>query len=1084
LRPPNGRLPRPPKPPPPIIEAFPRELVARRQWVGWKYGLRGDDPKWTKVPYRPDKPHVKAQSNDPSTWGDFVEAWRRYTDDWWDGIGIMFSRDDPYWGVDFDKILRGGVVAPWAEPLLEMIRSTYGEISPSMTGVKFIGKGEFPKDPRDEFKTGKKRGDLGDDKDGAIEIYWEMRFFTLTGRAFCGISEVLELPEVGHEVYLFAKSRPGKSRVARRARPKLGRVTSDGAPRDASEGIPTGLSPLPEWVERQAIDYINSRPPSVEEHDGSGVLYGTVINAGPGFNLTRMDCFRLIQSHYNIEGRCVPPWDDDELWHKIDDAYVEATDFGGRIREPVNLPLMDSGGGWTCEPPEAALPPGWDGHADGPAHVSIMPDVPAADPPDPVTAGRSDAIFRGLVSAFEGPPRASLHVAAMGGGKTYAGALTLAHFHRLGVRMALAVETLFAVRQVVADLKTLCPAMFADDSLVLACNWQPKGSGKRGDEDDDDEGYEDDVGHYEIHDRTRTLITTHSALLRRGHSQFIRAIWEQLAGFGLLVDEASAFVGRCRRAVPWGHRFLRRLYPDGRGHQEIPHRLCPKKQGCGACKNCHASPLGGEVEFNRYGIPELMPPRRTPCVGGARMRTPMWPYVDPSDHYAVNEAVPVARNTWAARVVSYDGVAIGPDARRAAPILYFRKVDGLSPRESVEEVDAHLMAYARNPVLVHEEPVEWVWGEKPGEGEWKPVAVEGLVAKALAGDKAWHAGVHFPHGVCNTGTLLYTDTLPLEVMRRHIADHRVSVAFLGATPLPSDRDDLAAVFDDLETTRYPYSNSLIRQIAIVASQEETRIGDWIDDRGRPLFAELDACGPGLAFLGKKREADDYWRLVRDAYPECRLVTEDRERECTDTLIEPPKDVVGMRITHIRGVLGRGANLDGLTWIVLDANSFRAISSFNPEWITEGSYELARAQEREAMVLQALGRLLRGVPGHRVVLILLNADEALLQALAASPAIREACELPPIVMVRDSHTQIVREAVEWLDAGGDDWPNLPDQGAPPKDPNGRPKRSCEDIVRAAEVAIAKGVVWSEFKRKSHPERVLDAAGVAALKARFP
>jgi hypothetical protein len=337
--------------------------------------------------------------------------------------------------------------------------------------------------------------------------------------------------------------------------------------------------------------------------------------------------------------------------------------------------------------------------------------------------------------------------------------------------------------------------------------------------------------------------------------------------------------------------------------------------------------------------------------------------------------------------------------------------------------------------------------------------------------------------VCYTHTLLYTDTYSLECMRRHIVSHQVSVALMGAALLDADRDDLAAVFDDLDICEYPYANCRIRQIAIAAFSEPTTARDWLDDRGRPLFAALDPCGPGLMYLAKKREADEYWRLIRDAYPEGRLVTEDRERQCTDTIIEPPEEV-GMRITHARGVLGRGANLEGLTWVVLDANSLRAISSFNPESITKGAFEKARAREREALILQVLGRLLRGVPGHRVVLFLLNADGDLLEALAKSPAIHEACELPPIVKERESQTRLVREAVAWLEAGAGDWPNLPRDDDPVKDLGGRPKRSREDVVEAAEEAIANGVTWKKFRRKSHPERVLDAPELAVLKARFP
>jgi hypothetical protein len=413
----GGCPPRPPKPPAPLIEAFPRELVALKQWVGWRYGHRGDDPKWTKVLYNPNAPGRKGKSNDPDTWGSFDLTWKQYLTyggGYWDGIGLVFTREDPYWGVDFDKILRGEVVAPWAAPILEKIRATYGEISPSLSGVKFIGKGSFPKDREDEFLTGKKRGELGDDKDVAIEIYWELRFFTITGRSFCGISEVVELPIVGEEVYRFAKDRPNKApRKARRPRivVPMGDVPADGEPRDASEDVAEGYSPLPWWIEKQVIWYLDFRPPSIEGKEGSGVLYGTVINAGPGFNITKADCYRLIQAHYNVEGRCVPPWSDWEIWHKIDDAYANEPDRGWKIDYSWRLMEGEPSLGDDVDPTDGDEPeeeggeeqPGPPPEADGtPSEVRIVPRWDAAELP---TEGK------GLVIIGEDADR-SLHIRA------------------------------------------------------------------------------------------------------------------------------------------------------------------------------------------------------------------------------------------------------------------------------------------------------------------------------------------------------------------------------------------------------------------------------------------------------------------------------------------------------------------------------------------------------------------------------------------------------------------------------------------------------------------------------------------------
>jgi hypothetical protein len=165
--------PKPQRPAAPRFMLIPAELRDLAQWVVWRYEFRNG--KWTKMPYQPGDPSSKAKADDPSTWGTFAEAEAAYHAGGFNGIGFEFSRDDPYFGVDLDNCLKDGEVLPWAASMLEMLEGTYGEISPSGNGVKFIGRGKLPGD------TGTRRSGLGPDETGALEVYDHGRFFTITG---------------------------------------------------------------------------------------------------------------------------------------------------------------------------------------------------------------------------------------------------------------------------------------------------------------------------------------------------------------------------------------------------------------------------------------------------------------------------------------------------------------------------------------------------------------------------------------------------------------------------------------------------------------------------------------------------------------------------------------------------------------------------------------------------------------------------------------------------------------------------------------------------------------------------------------
>jgi putative DNA primase/helicase len=149
------------------------ELRARPQWVMWRYEWSASG--WTKVPYR-DRDR-KASSTDARTWHAFDAALFLYQRHNFDGIGYMFSPDDPYCGVDVDKCRepRTGALSTAAATILAEL-ATYSEVSPSDTGVKAIGRATLTGHTRHVYTP------PTSEQFGKIELYDRARFFTMTGR--------------------------------------------------------------------------------------------------------------------------------------------------------------------------------------------------------------------------------------------------------------------------------------------------------------------------------------------------------------------------------------------------------------------------------------------------------------------------------------------------------------------------------------------------------------------------------------------------------------------------------------------------------------------------------------------------------------------------------------------------------------------------------------------------------------------------------------------------------------------------------------------------------------------------------------
>lgn len=160
-----------------MIEAsnLPPELTERDQWLCWRFVER--DGKRTKQPVNIHTGGA-ASSTDPSTWGSFEEAIRARDTRNLDGIGFVFTPDDPYSGLDLDNCRDPETreIEEWAAKIVRTFNS-YTELSPSGTGLHIIVKGEVPK---------------GGNKRGPVEMYSRGRFFTVTGEHLNGTPSTVE----------------------------------------------------------------------------------------------------------------------------------------------------------------------------------------------------------------------------------------------------------------------------------------------------------------------------------------------------------------------------------------------------------------------------------------------------------------------------------------------------------------------------------------------------------------------------------------------------------------------------------------------------------------------------------------------------------------------------------------------------------------------------------------------------------------------------------------------------------------------------------------------------------------------------
>jgi hypothetical protein len=96
-------------------------------------------------------------------------------------VGFVFTKDDPFAGVDNCRNPDTGRIDPWAQDIIGTLHS-YSEISPSGTGVNIFLRGKPPANAKHKVNH----------QTGSVEVYDSGRYFTVPGQHVAGTPPTVE----------------------------------------------------------------------------------------------------------------------------------------------------------------------------------------------------------------------------------------------------------------------------------------------------------------------------------------------------------------------------------------------------------------------------------------------------------------------------------------------------------------------------------------------------------------------------------------------------------------------------------------------------------------------------------------------------------------------------------------------------------------------------------------------------------------------------------------------------------------------------------------------------------------------------
>ncbi len=328
-------------------DGIPDELKMLQQWVGWRLTQRADTFKPTKVPINA-KTLSKASSTDPRTWGSFARAIAAYNRGQVDGVGFVFTREDPYIGVDLDGVIsKNGELDDNARKIIEELGS-YAEISPSGNGMHIIMRGQLDIDTSGKHPAG-------------IGVFQHSRYFTMTGNLIDPACDTI-LDNAPALKTLWKRSFPDKPEP-----PKHAAAPGASDPIDDEDVLNLALSSTVSAKFRALWDGDTSA------HGGDNSAADLALMNFLRF-WTRGDAIRMERLFSRSVLGQREKWKRTDYREKTINRALDSADY---YTPPGKFRVMPGGRGNTSEPPPPDDPPS--GSDAPPEPVAAPPDFPLTD---------------------------------------------------------------------------------------------------------------------------------------------------------------------------------------------------------------------------------------------------------------------------------------------------------------------------------------------------------------------------------------------------------------------------------------------------------------------------------------------------------------------------------------------------------------------------------------------------------------------------------------------------------------------------------------------------------------------------------
>lgn len=290
---------------------IPESLRAKDRFVLWRSELRGG--KATKVPKT--LRGGNASTTNQNTWctfNDALAALQLDRDGNYSGLGYVLDADEV--GIDFDNSRdpMTGEFAEWAREHIAKLQ-TYGDVSQSQRGVKFIARGKLP---GRSFNTPIKG--VTSDEEYRVEMYdaSSARFFALTGATLIDRPTDVQNDQAGIEaIYAAFSKKPAKA-------PR--RIEVEHFDPIAVEG-----SSDPRLMDR-AWAYIQKMPDAISGKGGHNATFSACCVCYR-FGLTDSAALEVMQK-FNAAKTGGEEWTNAEIVHKLTGAR-KAVEKSGEFAE-------------------------------------------------------------------------------------------------------------------------------------------------------------------------------------------------------------------------------------------------------------------------------------------------------------------------------------------------------------------------------------------------------------------------------------------------------------------------------------------------------------------------------------------------------------------------------------------------------------------------------------------------------------------------------------------------------------------------------------------------------------------------------